>query len=40
MLISVIKRQDSKKSDAPVGKKKKKEGDLLRRPIICICNDL
>lgn len=46
MLLSLVNRKDSKEADAggataplPGGKKKKKDGGLLLRPIICICND-
>ncbi|KAM4631622.1 chromosome transmission fidelity protein 18 homolog [Discoglossus pictus] len=43
MLLSLINRKDGKEAEAGpeavVGKKKKKDGGLLLRPIICICND-
>ncbi|KAE8578882.1 hypothetical protein XENTR_v10023812 [Xenopus tropicalis] len=43
MLLSLINRKDAKETeggtDVTTGKKKKKEGGLLLRPIICICND-
>ena len=35
VLLNVIKKSDSGEE----GKKKKDEGGILRRPIICICND-
>jgi chromosome transmission fidelity protein 18 len=36
VLLNVIKKSDTPEE----GKKKKKdEGGILRRPIICICND-
>ncbi|XP_051878427.1 chromosome transmission fidelity protein 18 homolog isoform X2 [Pristis pectinata] len=40
-LLNLINRKDGKEAEAPAtaGKKKKKEGGILRRPIICICND-
>ncbi|OCT64447.1 hypothetical protein XELAEV_18045547mg [Xenopus laevis] len=43
MLLSLVNRKDAKEAEggteATTGKKKKKEGGLLLRPIICICND-
>ncbi|XP_063790933.1 chromosome transmission fidelity protein 18 homolog [Pseudophryne corroboree] len=43
MLLSLINRKDGKdaesSSEAAPLKKKKKEGGLMLRPIICICND-
>ncbi|XP_053327778.1 chromosome transmission fidelity protein 18 homolog [Spea bombifrons] len=43
MLLSLINRKDGKEtesgSELTGGKKKKKDGGLLLRPIICICND-
>lgn len=40
-LLSLVNRKDGKEAKTPVGAgtKKKKEGGILRRPIICICND-
>ncbi|KAM8960370.1 LOW QUALITY PROTEIN: chromosome transmission fidelity protein 18 homolog [Pelodytes ibericus] len=43
MLLSLINWKDGKDTESAgeitLGKKKKKEGGLLLRPIICICND-
>ncbi|XP_072273094.1 chromosome transmission fidelity protein 18 homolog [Pyxicephalus adspersus] len=43
MLLSLVNRKDGKDADSTsegaLTKKKKKEGGLLLRPIICICND-
>ncbi|KAM4024585.1 chromosome transmission fidelity protein 18 homolog isoform 2-T2 [Anomaloglossus baeobatrachus] len=43
MLLSLINRKDGKDADGgtevTATKKKKKEGGLMLRPIICICND-
>ncbi|XP_078095921.1 chromosome transmission fidelity protein 18 homolog [Mustelus asterias] len=41
-LINLVNRKDGKESEVTAGtgkKKKKKEGGILQRPIICICND-
>ncbi|XP_069761077.1 chromosome transmission fidelity protein 18 homolog isoform X2 [Narcine bancroftii] len=40
-LLNLINRKDGKEVEAlaGAGMKKKKEGGILRRPIICICND-
>ncbi|XP_059834645.1 chromosome transmission fidelity protein 18 homolog [Hypanus sabinus] len=40
-LLNLVNRKDGKEAETPgiAGKKKKKEGGILRRPIICICND-
>ncbi|XP_040212386.1 chromosome transmission fidelity protein 18 homolog isoform X3 [Rana temporaria] len=43
MLLSLVNRKDGKEADTAtegaIPKKKKKDGGLLVRPIICICND-
>ncbi|XP_074135825.1 LOW QUALITY PROTEIN: chromosome transmission fidelity protein 18 homolog [Sminthopsis crassicaudata] len=43
VLLSIINRKDVRETEtagtAGSGKKRKKEGGLLLRPIICICND-
>ncbi|XP_077130528.1 chromosome transmission fidelity protein 18 homolog [Ranitomeya variabilis] len=41
MLLSLINRKDGKdaEGEAAATKKKKKDGGLMLRPIICICND-
>ncbi|XP_064414808.1 chromosome transmission fidelity protein 18 homolog isoform X2 [Latimeria chalumnae] len=42
VLLNIVNRKDGKdeESGPGAGKKKKKEGGLLVRPLICICNDL
>ncbi|XP_038675474.1 chromosome transmission fidelity protein 18 homolog [Scyliorhinus canicula] len=42
MLLNLVNRKDGKESEVTTGagkKKRKKEGGILQRPIICICND-
>ncbi|NXH09579.1 CTF18 protein, partial [Bucco capensis] len=40
VLLSIIQRRDAEREAAGgTGRRRRREGDLLLRPIICICND-